>query len=106
MTALMKRPYWKRLPLMVKSSWLKSGWPPMAAISGVTMLATKAAMTAPKAVAMITATASATTSPLRTNSLKSLRAFFTGPLLDPGARRTRAAYGRPRPPARRSRGRR
>ncbi len=62
-TALMKRPYWKRLPLTVKSSSSKSGWPPIAAISGVTMLATKAAITAPKAVAMMTATASATTSP-------------------------------------------
>jgi hypothetical protein len=55
-TALMKSPYWKRLPLIVKSSRLKSGCPPMAAISGVTMFATKAATTAPNAVATMTAT--------------------------------------------------
>ena len=41
------------------------------------MLATNDATTAPNAVAMITATASATTSPLRMNSLKSRAALLT-----------------------------
>ena len=50
----------------------KSGLPPIAAISGVTMSATNDATTAPKAAPMTTATARSTTLPRRMNSRNSL----------------------------------
>src|SRR3954449_9067996 len=62
----------KREPLIVKTSALKSGLPTIAAISGVTKLATKAVTTAPNAAPMTTATARSITLPRRMKSLNSL----------------------------------
>ena len=59
----MNEPYLNALPLIVNVSAEKSGWPKIAAMSGVRMLATNAVITAPKAAPMTTATARSTTLP-------------------------------------------
>jgi hypothetical protein len=61
------------LPLIVKESRLKSGSPKIAAMSGVSRFSTNAAMTAPNAAPMTTATARSTTFPRIRKSRNSFR---------------------------------
>ena len=64
---------------MVKARLEKLGLPPIAAMSGVTMSLTNAAMTAVNAVPMTTATARSTRLPRRMNARKSLSSWAMRP---------------------------
>jgi hypothetical protein len=68
--ALRKVPYVMLAPWMVRVSAEKSGFPKIAAISGVMMLVTKEVTTAPNAAPMTTATAKSTTFPRMMNARK------------------------------------
>src|SRR4051812_253655 len=77
-SALMNKPYRKCEPLTLKKSLLKSGFPPIAAINGVTKLAVNAVTTAPNAAPMTTATARSTTLPRSRNFLNPLNEASSG----------------------------
>jgi hypothetical protein len=66
----MKLPYINRLPLIVKKRFEKSGFPPIAAISGVRRSLTNDETVLPNAAPMTTATARSMTFPLIRNCLK------------------------------------
>lgn len=71
MATFKKSPYMNLLPLIVNDKLEKSGWPPTAAIRGVTKSFTNALMTPVNAAPITTATAKSTTLPRRINFLKS-----------------------------------
>lgn len=72
MTLLMKSPIRKALPLMVNWTAEKSGWPPIAAMSGVIKSLTRASTIALNAAPITTATARSTTFPRKIKSRNSL----------------------------------
>jgi hypothetical protein len=70
-SALRNAPYRITASLTETVSWLRSGWPIAAAIRFISTSLTREAMTAPKAMPRMTATASSTTFPRNANSLNS-----------------------------------
>src|SRR2546430_14769092 len=87
-TAFRKSPINSLLPLTSRAIAEKSGFPAIAAMSGVRRSLTSAVTTAPNAAPMTTATARSTTLPRRMNSLKPLNI-----LRFPSTRVSGRAYG-------------
>src|SRR3954468_16944224 len=77
-SALKNDPYVNRAPLIVNASDAKSGFPPIAAISGVMKLATNAVTSAPNDAPMTTATARSTRLPRNRKSLKPFTVHLPG----------------------------